>query len=217
MTKELFSKIKTCSTEELKRLIHVDTNLNTILDDQGCTLIHRAIEAGNIQAAIMLISEFEVDINSVSGEFAWTPLYIACAKYVDNVSSRNAEFLEFIDFLLINKANPNISSGGAYPLVLAASKCDIGLMTRLLNSGANVDVVDTGNITALIAAASSNYANTSKHAAIQLLVDCGADVNIRDNDHKSAEEYYKMDDLSLTIPGPSRTFIGENIDPDEEA
>jgi uncharacterized protein len=94
-----------------------------------------------------------------------------------------ADAVEMLDFLVENGADVNgigYESGNA--VILASYKAQIEKLNRLIARGANVKqpALDDGR-TALHVAAGWGYQGNDSLAVIRLLLENGADINVRDN------------------------------------
>jgi len=122
-----------------------------------------------------------------------------------SVTEEKTTHLQLLKALLDHKADPNarlgkklwfrtfhgdwISPDGATPFWLAAKANDVPAMKLLISYGANPNIATTAGDTPLIAAAGfglepqvTNFAPDQRLAAVKYLVEeCGADVNVKDN------------------------------------
>jgi ankyrin repeat protein len=119
----------------------------------------------------------------------------------DDPRARLPNMFELVKALLARGADPNVklqrpmrggvlvSTIGLTPLMLAAAAADVDLMRYLLDHGADWKVTTNSNTTALMLAAGigrteDRLPEDEKNAfeAVKLLVELGADVNVRNTD-----------------------------------
>lgn len=133
-------------------------------------LLHIAAMGGFTKVIDALIGN-DANIEVVTEQIGWTPLYIA--SVVGEV--------EVVDLLATKGANVNIVCKLKFPILfLAASEGDIKTVECLLKYGANVDILNQDNMTSLHIAAKNGYT-----AIVQLLLKKGATVDAQNSDGKT--------------------------------
>jgi ankyrin repeat protein len=162
----------------------------TPLSDNGSTPLHMASRNGH-ESIVSLLLERGADVN-VKKSDGWTPLSYACRMGHEAI----------ISLLLERGADVNAKDkGGKTPLHKASWKGHESVISLLLEKGADVNVKDKDGKTPLHCACGYNGresivswgGETPLHNAswkghesvISLLLERGADVNVKDNDGKT--------------------------------
>jgi len=162
-------------TSIVRTLVKTGANI-TITDNQGFSLLHKAVLSSNLDLVQFLLSfqneegELLLDINAVSEE-GFTPLHQA------SLHGNN----KIIKLLLANGALVDcISRQKATPLHLAATKDHVRAAELLLEKGAFIDAQDRSQRTPL------HYACLFGHTkTIRLLIRFSANVHIKDRRKES--------------------------------
>lgn len=129
----------------------------------GDTLLNDAIKTGNLEIVKILIDNgayVEGQGNCV------TPLSTAIVSNNENV----------VDFLISKGANVNNNARENdvfnYPIIMAAHLNEPSILEKLIKAGADVNIKDSNNETALIIAAESGHKNI-----VEILLTYHADIN----------------------------------------
>lgn len=184
--------------DTIRNLLDQDVEQVNIKNLSGFTPLHLAtMKNDEISAAILI--EYEADVNNravnndiyndISEEVAdlveeldyigKTPLHIAMEQ----------DSLELVELLLENGASPEIpTTDGEYPIHLASQQYDSeDFILTLIEHGVNINRIDEHGNTAL------HYAVLNGNdVMIEVLLESGADVNIRNNDGKTPLHLYTM-------------------------
>ena len=155
---------ETCSNNQgrlLKRLI-TKGFVNDILKKYGGGLLHEAVTEGHI-GIVKILLDHGVDINE-RGEKGMTALYLTCS---------HPNFKIYKE-LLKRGADINLPHNDNMPLDMAAIGGSLNIMSDLLDRGANINRVNSKNITAL-----HNACYYGKLKSVKMLLDRGANVNPR--------------------------------------
>lgn len=159
------------------------------------TPLHSASSVGNAKAIAALISIPEVDINKTDSS-GKPPLFWAIASARD---SENGDSHSSVD-LLIDKTNLSIrDADGQSPLHVAATVEDEYVISKILESGVDVNAVDKNGKTALHIAVKED-----NEKAVSLFLSCPKlDVNIKDSEGKTplhiAAQFSSLSILSMII------------------
>lgn len=154
----------------------------------GLMPLHRASTLNDVLAVKSILSTFAIDhINDGEVEFLNSALHLACV-------GGNVDIIE----LLIEKG-ANINSKNKNddtPLHLAAvsEKCQWSAIKLLIDAGANVDSINNSKVTPLHISAQRGRRDVS-----QLLLERGADVNLKNVEDKSALELCNDPDVRNMI------------------
>jgi len=114
------------------------------------------------------------DVLNAKNENGFTPLILACYRGNNEVAK----------FIIENSNTINTSSDIGSPLMASVVKGNIVMAELLLQRGANPDIPDGKNTTALMYAA--QFQNIG---AVELLLKYKANKNIKDKEGKTAFEY----------------------------
>ncbi|NOR44734.1 MAG: hypothetical protein GQ534_04035 [Candidatus Delongbacteria bacterium] len=192
--------------EKLKQYIQEGADLNRKDYDGDLPLSLAA--SFNRYEAVKLLLENGANVNGKSG-YSRTALMQADSLNVLGLLIKYGASIELKDKLEGNNA-----------LLLAATKCSIKKTELLLKLGMDINGINQLNQTPLIKAISNEYANENKKLNfVKMLLDNKANLNLRDNDNKTAfiiskergyniisklllqygatEENYKLDPKSL--------------------
>ncbi|KAH8740435.1 ankyrin-related protein [Cryptosporidium ryanae] len=134
----LFISVRAKDIDSIKILLDSGVNI-TCKNSSGCNVLHYSCQTSDIEIVKLIVSTIERNnksdlypfINTCSSEFG-TPLQWACM----------ANNKEIIEYLLIHKANPNLSPFQySIPscLMIAVSIGDFEIIEKLLISGAEVE------------------------------------------------------------------------------
>jgi uncharacterized protein len=196
------------ATDAVRTLAEAGANLN-LTDPEGTSALIIAIVNGHWEAASMLVDEgADVNLADIKG---MTPLYAAIDMHtLGDTFGRPYPPAPVIDgsvgmikLLLAKGADPNARlkgpilkrvydagdnrlGEGATPLMRAARKCDVAVMTLLLEAGADPKLTQTSGNTPLMLAAGAVTSNGDERqriseeqalAAIRIGIAAGIDVN----------------------------------------
>ncbi|MBU1007875.1 ankyrin repeat domain-containing protein [Candidatus Dependentiae bacterium] len=75
--------------------------------DQRDTLLHRAASAGGLMVVIFLISKQNAHVNAI-GDSGYTPLHKTIFGLSEADDEKKEDYIDIIEFLLENRANPEI-------------------------------------------------------------------------------------------------------------
>jgi len=154
------------SMESMRLLLDAGADPNAANDFAATPLMWSAGDAAKVR--LLLSKGAKVDVRSKLGR---TPLLIAAAY--DGAT-------EAAHLLIEKGADVNArDNSGMSVLEQAASSNHIELVRLLLAKGADVNTVDEGGFTALMSAASNGDRNA---AMVKLLLEHGADVNVKSGD-----------------------------------
>lgn len=157
-------------------------------DDLGNSPIHLAVTTKKDEIFDLLLEKnADVNLSGQSGKTKnQTALYAAVLKDREDLVQK----------LLEKGANPNIADGdGAYPLseAVVRKSANPQIVKRLLDGGANVNAQEANKATALIYAASNKQISPQTRLEIvQMLINKGADVTIKDEKGKNALDWAKQ-------------------------
>jgi ankyrin repeat protein len=136
-------------------------------DHGGLTALIFAAREGDLESARILV-EAGADVNQTS-EYGWTPLLTAIQN----------RYYELAMYLLDQGADPNIANKGGWVEGVTfewSRERTLEVMRLLIDLGADVNAQDTLDYrTALMGAAHKGHTE-----GVQLLVDHGADLSLRD-------------------------------------
>ena len=149
-------------------LVAAGVNVNARRGSDGCTALHMAAVDGHDELVSTLLRKGAY--KDVLDNTGTTPLLLATA----------AGHLSAVETLLAEGANINLRSreDGFSALHLAAWQGHRGIVSALLRSGADTDVVDRNGDTALMLAAGNGHVSV-----VEVLLAAGADVSV----HNSVE------------------------------
>jgi ankyrin repeat protein len=179
---EIFKAIEEQEVRKLDEMLSKGRNPNETEDDWcGWTPLHHAVdlleEGGSLEVINILIKN-GADVNKWNRSHTSTPLILA-------VFNGN---IEAAKILLEAGADPNAQSGqGDTPLRYSVQENNYEMVTLLLEHGASKTINKFGGdmgLTALGIAASQLDIKM-----IKLLIHAGADLSIRDDEHKTAQEH----------------------------
>lgn len=139
--------------------------------------------------AVRILLEMGAKANEVSESYG-SPLHSACWQGDGNNGRPTEVVAETINVLIDAGADPNLLANGSRPLHEAVFG-DWGSPTAvrvLLSRGAQVNLTDEHGRTPLMLAAEHREAK-----CVRLLLDSGADRNLKDRSRKSALDYAKAD------------------------
>jgi uncharacterized protein len=159
----LIDAVKAGDAARVRALLAQRADVNAALAD-GTTALHWAAHAGAGELARLLIA---AGANaSAANRYGVTPLTLAA-------TSGNASLAQA---LLDAGADPNVTSGEGETILMAAARAgSVATLKALVARGARVDAAEQWQgQTALVYAAIENHAD-----AVKLLVELGADVNVR--------------------------------------
>ncbi|XP_049822679.1 putative ankyrin repeat protein RF_0381 isoform X2 [Aethina tumida] len=157
------------------------------LDRHGQSVLHYAINSGNIEMVEFLINTFNKDLHvNLSDGCGFTPLHMASA---------NGD-LEMVRWLLRKGASIN-SLGGRLrqtPLHVATRANHVAVMKLLIETGADVNIVDVDERSALTSAAKNGVAE-----GVRMLVKAGARVNHEEMEGVTALQYGVWTDVAEVV------------------
>lgn len=146
----------------------------------------QAVKSRDGQKATDLINKASPPVDAKDSETGETALHMVVKRHDD----------QWLAFLLAHGASPNVKDRlGNTPLHLAAATGDTEMITPLLSYGANINVVNNNGESPLILAIHAH-----DQAATRLLVNNGADPQLRDTlAGKSAEDYAREDPRAVPL------------------
>lgn len=150
-------------------------------NNYGYTPMMVAIQEGNVQMA-QLLDSYGLSLEGHSLKKDSTLGYDAILLAVKSGK------LEMLDYMISKnvKVNELNKIAGLYPLHLAAEKCDSKMVDRLIQAGAEVNVLNKKGETPLIVAAKRQC-----FSGVIALKEAGADFNLKDKSSKMAFDYIK--------------------------
>jgi len=178
-------------------------------DEYGYTGLHMAAENGHLEVVSILL-ENGAGINKLVFESLLTPLHLALSKGKFDVAKKLLESgadpnlvsqigicgpalhyaivkenMDLVKMIVSKSGDVNLveEMNGYSPLYLAATLNQIDTMKELIKSGADVNLVDYEEKSALHYAAANGLGDV-----IKLLVDNKADVTLKDSEGVTAEE-----------------------------
>jgi ankyrin repeat protein len=183
----LFVAVRANNVNAVRRLVERGAD-PAIRNNNSLTLIHVAA-VNHIDSDILnlLLSSEKVDINETTSEYGWTALHLA----VRDSNTATAEFL------LSNRANPNIANQNGYtPLHLAAAYAkDMNIVELLVNhKDVDVNLMDDDGRNALDCARLNKEGNGERIA--KLLREKGAVERENGLPHRN---YDSLENLMLTF------------------
>lgn len=148
----------------------------------GYTHLALAASQGNAAVVKVLLSIPGVDVNKNLDESKWQPPFGMAIQYLLKHRDADPEVLK----VLLNA--PGIDANKTCPLHSVAWKCREDLVKILVSSPViNINLVDGTGRTALHEAVRNHWAEKSVYiATVKALIDAGIDVNIKDEDGKTA-------------------------------
>ncbi|CAH0556691.1 unnamed protein product [Brassicogethes aeneus] len=147
------------------------------LDRHGQSVLHYAVNSGNIEMVEHLMTTFEKDLHvNLTDACGLSPLHIASA---------NGD-LEMVRWLVRKCAKVNYLGGRMRQsaLHMAARGNHVGVMEILIDAGANVNIIDVEEKSALTTVARNGFVE-----GVEILVRAGAKVNHEDLEGVTALQY----------------------------
>jgi uncharacterized protein len=212
----LFFAVREGRTQTALRLLAAGLDVNTPMQGakrkSGPNALLLAVENGHFETTVALL-EAGADPNAQPGGHAalhaisWVRKPIRGDGDPSPVGSGNVSALDLVRVLAAHGADVNMrlvkghsgfadfTTTGATPLILAARTGDLPLMNVLLELGADPVIPNADNSTALLAAAGvgdlgsgQESAGTEEEAiaAVKLLLELGADINVVDSNGETA-------------------------------
>ncbi|WP_253305866.1 ankyrin repeat domain-containing protein [unidentified bacterial endosymbiont] len=187
------------STTELNFLSKIDDllaegrSLNE-QDDNGYTILHRAIEANQLNIVKRLLKE-EVDINIKNG-YGHTPLHLIvhlCAEISIDLGGFYNRQLDILDHLLEKVKDVDVKDNLERTAIhLAVLRNNPDTLKRLLEKGANINIKDKDGYTPLHLAV-----RDSRLSMVEFLLENDADLNVKNKEgftavHLSSDEAYRF-------------------------
>jgi len=161
---DIHDAVKNGDLEEVRILLKSNSELLNILDKDGMTLLHRAIETSKTNIAGYLIEQ-GADIN-LKDKDNDSPLHYAAIL-------GNLEIAK----ILLDRGATSLNQGDNQqmtPLHFACERGHLDIIMLLLESGADIDARDGLGRNALMSACSGR-----SMAVIETLVNRGADINVK--------------------------------------
>ncbi len=183
--REVFSDVSMAiangQAERVAKLIEAGLDVNASDGEQGRTPLMHAAWSGKTQIVKLLLSAgASVEALDQYGE---TPLHYAAR------SIRDEDAAQITGLLLAAKAPVNAADkAGETALHVAAGNDDPERLKQLLAAGARTNAIDHTGRTALMNAVEARDQTHSLVARVQLLIEHGADPDLRDKDGKTALE-----------------------------
>lgn len=160
---DLVMAAKNDDTTQIEALLKTGVDVN-IPEADGATALSWAVYNDDTNAVEQLI-QAGADVNAAN-EYGINPLHLACAN-------QNAEIVSLLLKANAKPDNPKLT--GETPLMTCAGMGVVAAVQQLIDSGANVNVVESeDDQTALMWAAAEKHADV-----VKLLVDNGAQVNAK--------------------------------------
>lgn len=172
---------------------------NTIIDDKGTTLIHWAVERGNLGAVRFLILH-GVGIDT-KGEGGLTPLHCAVLSDNDNIAAMLVSYAPEASTLDITDDRGNTA------LSLATQKKNPAITRILINKGAQCQTVDLGGLSAVHHAARLGFSD-----GLRMLLDSGGDPNAVDKELFTPLHYAVNDCYADSSMVKMLTAAGANLE-----
>ena len=170
--------IQELDEEKIKQCISEGYDINARIDKNGRTLLIEAAEAGNTEIVRLLV-KYGADVNIPEKKEKKTALLLACWEGHESA----------VKVLIENNADVHHKkSGDKTSLMYAAHSGKPGIVKLLIEKGVALDAVNDEGVNALMYAADSD----KKFEAFKVIVEAGADINLRDNEGKpviSAVQY----------------------------
>lgn len=177
MTSDLIAAAESGNLDEVKRLVETGAELNA-QDDRGRTAVMAATH-GNHPAVVEYLLAKGADVN-LRDEMSDNPLLYAGAEGL----------LEIVRICLAAGADTKLTNRyGGIAIIPASERGHVDVVRELLtNSDTNVNHINRLGWTALLEAVVLADGGPKHQAIVQLLVDHGADINIRDKNGETALE-----------------------------
>ncbi|KAK3593681.1 hypothetical protein CHS0354_013578 [Potamilus streckersoni] len=160
----------------IKYLIRKGALVNNSRNQNGETILHSAVERGQVDLVQALVEISLVDVNVETGlgyrnapsprPAGYTALHIAVQKC----------FTDIVKILCVNGANPNkCGSDLKFPIHIAAENGDVEILKILLSAGANESVLEKMENTPLHVAVYSKTPNQVQ--VVEMLAKLGTGIN----------------------------------------
>lgn len=177
MKVDLVSAAESGNLDEVKRLVETGAQLNA-QDDRGRTALMAATHGNHPEVLEYLLGK-GADVN-IRDERSDNPLLYAGAEGL----------LEIVKLCIAAGADTKLTNRyGGIAIIPASERGHVEVVRELLtNSDSNVNHINRLGWTALLEAVVLADGGPKHQAIVQLLVDHGADVNIRDKNGETALE-----------------------------
>ena len=174
----------------LKALIKIKANVNLRKKDNGRTPLHYSSRLENTDCTRLLI-EHCADINATSFHNK-TPLHDAALYGSANCA----------EMLIYNKAEVNArDNNGCTPLHFATKYASNDCLELLIKKGADVNAQNKFMETALSYLAFYSYVSEEEYVrGIEILIESGADLHLKDKDNRIPLDYRRVQELKLKKP-----------------
>lgn len=188
MNAELISASETGSLPEVKRLVEAGVEIDA-QDSRGRTAVMAATHGNHPEVVEYLLSK-GADVN-IRDERSDNPLLYAGAEGL----------LEIVRLTLAAGADTKLTNRyGGIAIIPASERGHVEVVRELLtNSDTNVNHINRLGWTALLEAVVLADGGPKHQAIVQLLVDHGADINIRDKNGETALELATRRGLSEIV------------------
>lgn len=164
----LFDAVEYNKIEELQSIDWENTNINSVMDSRGRTLLYTAALYGYIDAVKFLLSQGADQTIGASWKDMATPLHVASAQ----------GHTEVVRYLLENGGDPNcVTLHGITPLHTAARHRKPEAVNVLLTFGSNIHAIDKYGKSVLHGYDWSTDINKKLTDTVNILLDNGAEVN----------------------------------------
>ena len=194
---------QTVTPEQLKKELKTIKNVNTVRPDTKQNMLHLLVQYGEYPEMLDTLISAGVNYNTTSGtaEYDNSQMTVLCFAINRRATEAN-KGLEFTKEILkynVNiKDSCNFDSNKFTPLIVALwVKMPFEIIKSLLEKGSDINYNYRGFTTLMLASASDEEVKVEHSIdpkTIQLLLDYGANITVKNEEGKTAYDYMKEDE-----------------------